>query len=71
MEYKVKITDEFEEWLLDLNDKEKVDVLASINLIKALGPHLGYPHSSKINGLWEIRTYCTIGACIKDIIINV
>lgn len=50
MEYKIKITDEFEEWLLELNDKEKIDVFASINLVKALGPHLGYPHSSKING---------------------
>jgi len=50
MEYIVNITDELEEWILGLTDVEKTDVLASIKLLKVLGHHLGYPHSSKING---------------------
>lgn len=50
MEYKINLTEECEQWLLGLNDKEQVDVLAVIKLLEELGPHLGYPYSSKING---------------------
>lgn len=49
-EYKVHFTDECEEWLLNLSEKEQVDVLAIIQLLEELGPHLEYPYSSKIYG---------------------
>lgn len=48
MECKILFTDECENWLLSLNDKEQVDVLAVIKLLEKLGHRLGYPYSSKI-----------------------
>ena len=61
MEYTIKLTDECQEWILGLSNSEQVDVLASINLLEAVGPNLDYPHSSKINGskhshMRELRT---------------
>lgn len=50
MEYKINLTEDCEEWLCNLTEKEQVDVLAGINLLEKLGPHLGFPYSSKING---------------------
>jgi len=50
MECKILLTDECEDWLLSLNDKEQTDVLAVIKLLEKLGHRLGYPYSSKILG---------------------
>lgn len=50
MEYEIQLTDECSEWILELSDSAKADILASIGLLEAVGPNLGYPHSSKING---------------------
>ena len=50
MEYKIQLTDECADWLLNLSDHEKEDILASVGLLEVLGPKLGFPHSSKING---------------------
>ena len=50
MEYNVNLTKECEAWLLNLNEKEQVDVLAIIRLLEELGPQLGFPYSSKISG---------------------
>lgn len=50
MEYKINLTEECEKWLLDLTEKEQVNVLVVIRLLEELGPHLGFPYSSKING---------------------
>jgi len=50
MEYKINLTEECEKWLLNLREKEQVDVLVIIRLLEELGPHLGFPYSSKING---------------------
>lgn len=50
MEYKIELTDECSSWLLARSDDEQEDILASINLLETLGPRLGFPHSSGING---------------------
>jgi hypothetical protein len=50
MEYMVNLTETCEKWLLDLTEKEQIDVLVVIRLLEKLGPNLGYPYSSKING---------------------
>ena len=50
MEYKVIFTDECEKWLLALKEAEQIDVFAVIRLLEELGPQLGFPYSSKING---------------------
>lgn len=50
MEYKINLTDDCERWLLELTEKEQADVLTVIGLLEELGPHLGHPYSSKING---------------------
>lgn len=50
MEYKIIVSDDCDKWLQNLNDKEKVDVIMVIKLLKELGHNLGYPYSSSING---------------------
>ncbi len=50
MECTINLTEECEQWLLGLNDKEQVDVFAVIKLLETLGHRLGYPYSSKIQG---------------------
>lgn len=50
MSWDVEATDEFSEWfkLLDESDQDSIDY--SVDLLIELGPKLGFPHSSGING---------------------
>ena len=53
--------DEFGQWLSGLTEEEQVSLTASVQLLEERGPHLGYPHSSGINGskhshMRELRT---------------
>ncbi len=50
MEYEIQLTEECSEWILGLSSSTQEDIMASIGLLEAVGPNLGYPHSSKING---------------------
>lgn len=59
MEYEIQLTDECSEWILELSDSAKADVLASIGLLETVGPNLGYPHSSKIT----VRSTLTCENC--------
>lgn len=45
----VEFTDEFEEWWIRLSEEEQESVRASVGLLIAKGPSLGYPHSSGIS----------------------
>jgi hypothetical protein len=61
MEWEVEYTDEFEQWWSQLSEDEQISVAASVTLLEQLGPHLGFPHSSGINGskfshMRELRT---------------
>ncbi len=47
--WEVEYTDEFEVWWNKLNEKEQVDVAASVTLLERLGPNLRFPHSSGIS----------------------
>ena len=61
MAWEVEFTDEFNGWWNALTEDEQDDVTYSVGLLEQLGPSLGYPHSSKINGsrhsgMRELRT---------------
>jgi hypothetical protein len=61
MKWTVEFTDEFEIWWSGLTEAEQVSVAASVELLEDLGPKLGYPHTSGINGsrhphMRELRT---------------
>lgn len=61
MNWIVEYTDEFGEWWRDLSEDEQVSLDASVRLLEDRGPHLGFPHSSGINGskhshMRELRT---------------
>lgn len=45
----VEYTNEFENWWDSLTESEQVDISASVGLLEARGPALGFPHSSGIN----------------------
>ena len=44
----VEHTPEFRDWWVSLSDDEQESVDASVRLLEARGPHLPFPHSSRI-----------------------
>jgi hypothetical protein len=59
--WEVEYTDEFERWWADLSESEQEPIDASVQLLEALGPTLGFPHSSGVNNskhshMRELRT---------------
>ncbi|HYH80052.1 MAG TPA: hypothetical protein VEX86_09645 [Longimicrobium sp.] len=50
MSWRIRGTDVFESWFGSLTEPEREDVIAVVDLLKALGPRLGFPQSSKIGG---------------------
>jgi hypothetical protein len=46
----VRGTEMFEGWFASLSQAEMEDVIATVDLLKALGPRLGFPQTSKIIG---------------------
>lgn len=61
MDWEVEVTDEFNAWWDELGDGEQVSVAASVALLEARGPNLGFPHTSGIHGsrhehMRELRT---------------
>ncbi len=61
MAWEVEYTDEFGAWWVSLTEAEQSSVAASVGLLEARGPSLGYPHSSAIKGsrhgqMRELRT---------------
>jgi len=48
--WEVEYTDEFGDWWNGLTEAEQVSVDASVRLLEARGPRLGYPHSSGVAG---------------------
>jgi hypothetical protein len=50
MPWSVEFTDEFETWWNGLDKQQQVQIDARIGLLEQLGPQLGYPHSSGIEG---------------------
>ncbi|WP_157268915.1 type II toxin-antitoxin system RelE/ParE family toxin [Azohydromonas aeria] len=61
MTWEVEFTDEFGLWWHSLSESEQEALDASVRLLEARGPALGFPHSSGINGsrhrhMRELRT---------------
>lgn len=61
MQWSVEYTDEFAVWWDELTTEEQESLDASVRLLEARGPALGFPHSSGINGsrhshMRELRT---------------
>ncbi len=48
MSWDVEFTDELASWWETLDEREQESVDASVQLLEARGPQLGYPHSSGI-----------------------
>ena len=46
----VKTTDVFDEWFAEMDDDAQVEVIATVELLKLLGPRLGRPHADTLNG---------------------
>src|SRR5258708_14601732 len=46
--WEVEFTDEFGSWWESLTPEQRDDVAHSVGLLAALGPSLGFPHSSKV-----------------------
>ena len=50
MVWQIKTTDDFDEWFTDLDEGGQVEVMATVELLKRLGPKLGRPHADTLNG---------------------
>src|SRR5690242_7428495 len=46
MAWEVEYTDGFEQWWNTLSEEEQISLDASVRLLEARGPYLGFPHSS-------------------------
>ncbi|MGO8688400.1 MAG: type II toxin-antitoxin system RelE/ParE family toxin [Thermoguttaceae bacterium] len=46
----VATTEFFDEWFTGLDDDAQVEVMATVELLKLLGPRLGRPHADTLNG---------------------
>lgn len=46
--WEVEYTDNFGDWWNMLNEKERIDVTASVGLLEQCGPNLKFPHASGI-----------------------
>jgi hypothetical protein len=46
----VRTTDDFDVWFADLDDDAQAEVIATVGLLKLLGPRLGRPHADTLNG---------------------
>jgi len=46
----VTTTEIFDEWFADLDADGQVEVIATVALLKTLGPRLGRPHADTLNG---------------------
>ena len=49
-QWQVEYTDEFGAWWEIMTETEQESIAASVGLLEAKGPQLGFPHSSGING---------------------
>jgi hypothetical protein len=61
MAWEVEFTDEFGTWWQTLNEDQQDDIAHGVGLLAKLGPALGFPYSSKVNGsrhrqMRELRT---------------
>jgi hypothetical protein len=61
MTWEVEYTDDFENWWNSLSEEEQESLDASVRLLEARGPLLGFPHSSGIetskhSHMRELRT---------------
>ncbi|TNE34277.1 MAG: addiction module toxin RelE [Alphaproteobacteria bacterium] len=50
MAWDVEYTNEFGEWWDEIEEAERIDVVASVNLLERRGPQLPFPYSSGIEG---------------------
>lgn len=50
MTWEVEYTDEFGEWYGALDEGAQDKLAASVDLLELIGPKLGYPHTSHIEG---------------------
>lgn len=46
--WKIATTAEFDDWFIDLNDDEKVELIAKVALLERFGPQLGRPHADTL-----------------------
>jgi len=46
----IRTTDVFDQWFADLDGDGQVEVIATVELLKRIGPRLGRPHADTLNG---------------------
>lgn len=46
----IETTDIFDDWFAGLNEAAQVEIIATVELLKLLGPRLGRPHADTLNG---------------------
>jgi hypothetical protein len=46
----VATTDVFDGWFVNLGGKGQAEVIAKVEMLKLLGPHLGRPHADTLKG---------------------
>ncbi|MDW7772864.1 MAG: type II toxin-antitoxin system RelE/ParE family toxin [Desulfobulbaceae bacterium] len=55
MAWEILVTDEYEQWFLDLNDEEQVDVQAMVEVLEIFGPELSRPYADTLHGTGKVK----------------
>ena len=55
MIWEVLVTDEYENWFLNLNELEQIEVLAAVDVLEIQGPNLGRPQADTVKGAKKLR----------------
>lgn len=48
--WSVRTTEIFDAWFADLGEEAQAEIIATVELLKLLGPRLGRPHADTLNG---------------------
>ena len=49
----IETTDVFDLWYVSLDDADRENVLASLLVLRQIGPQLGRPHADTVNGSYH------------------
>jgi len=55
MDWKIRVSREYELWFMSLSDAEQISVLAMVDVLEIMGPNLSRPYADTITGTKNIR----------------
>lgn len=55
MNWEIRISREYEQWFMSLDDAEQISVLAMVDVLEIVGPNLNRPYADTLSGTAKVR----------------